>query len=133
KLRFCVVPAHVEVRRIVGSSSSVRQEMMDRDISPGFRPFREELAQLVIESEPSFLDKHHDQGRGELLTYRTGLKNRLRLHCNLMFDVRESITFGENDAAILNNGDGNAGYLRLTHFGLDIGIDRDRSVLRQTR
>ena len=40
-----------------------------------------------------------------------------------MFDIRESITFGENDFAVFHYGNRYAGYLLGLHLRLDVLID----------
>jgi hypothetical protein len=57
------------------------------------------------------------------------LKNGCGFDWNLMFDVRQTVTFGVNDLAVFDDGDSEAGNALFLHFGFEIFIHLGCEVL----
>src|SRR5262249_26592264 len=98
--------------------------MLEEDGFPRRRTSGEISGNAVIERELVLLDQHHD-GRGyELFADGPRLKNRLRADRGRQFDVRQTVSLGEENVSALVDADGDAGNVLPGHFRAHQGVDR---------
>jgi hypothetical protein len=76
-------------------------------------------------------DRPHHDASGELLAYRTRLKNRLRSDRHLQLDVRQTIAFGPNRLSVTGHQQGQTRNMLFLHLGAHESSHFIRRLIRR--
>ena len=106
--------------------------MSHGDVLPGSGRVGEVLTDFVVEANLAFLDQHHDRGGSKLFADRSGLKNGLRLNRNLMLEISQTVTLGQNYLAVLNHRQRDSGNALFLLLGFDVIINADGDCILRT-
>ena len=119
-------------RMVIGAlgGNDIVAALFLRDGDSGLRPFRQELAERIVEHELAFLHQHHDGDAGERLGLRGDAEDVVLLHAVARFAVAPAIGFGEDLAAILMDHHHGAGELPVGDVLLHHGVEHAEARLR---
>src|SRR5205814_822931 len=85
----------------IADAARVMDEVIDRDTLAVIGKLGDVLPHVVVERDPPLLDEERDRRGRELLRDGAHDEWRLRRDRDAVLDVRQTISFGERDAAIL--------------------------------
>ena len=83
--------------------------MTQRDRSPSCLRARQVASYFIVEAELAMLFEEYDRGRGELLTYRSGLEDAVRSHRYLVLEICKTVSLCQHYLAVFDDSDGYSG------------------------
>ena len=111
---------------VIRNAGRMGQQVAHGDVTPRRGPVAEELRERIGQCQPARFHLQHHRGGGELLAERARLKDRLRRHRNVVFDVGEPVAFGREHAAALDHRHRHPRDALRRHLLEDDGVDRIR-------
>ena len=100
--------------------TGVIHQAADGDRPAEIRCFGQISADIVVQPQFTLLSEQDDAEAGQLLGYGADIGNSFRCERNAVFQTGEAVAFGEDQFALVYDGDGAAGISFLTPFPVEI-------------
>ena len=108
---------------VIAEAAGVTNQLVDRNWSARvLRQFRNELSNVIGQSELAVLSQEQDAGGGKLLRGRAQVEHGLRSDRHIPLEVRHPVTFGKPDLAVLvhrHRASGRGGPIERPERGVD--------------